>query len=366
MSALWTRLGIDPVINAAGKMTYLGSSRLHDEVVAAMAEAADCYVRMGPLADAAGARAAELLGAPAARIVASAAAGLAMSVAACVAGTDLPLAESLPLGAPARSDVVLAAGHAVNFGAPLTTMIGIGGGKPCLVGSANRVAVDHYAWAMGPNVAAVLYVVSHHSGEGAPPLSDVVAVAHRAGVPVIVDAAAEVDLRPYLATGADLVVTSGHKAMGGPTSGVVLGSPALIAAVATQEKGVGRAMKVPKETLAGIIVAIERYVAGESSPSIEQLDARLDKVRAGLRPEYASLAARVVDGTRPISRLRITVPPDCAARLVELLESGTPAVLTRNHKVASGAIDVDPRELDDAQAERLGLLLDATLERALA
>ena len=90
-------------------------------------------------------------------------------------------------------------------------------------------------------------------------LPEFVAICHARGVPVIVDAAAEYDLRRFLAEGADVAIYSGHKFIGGPTSGIVAGRKDLIRAGYLQNRGIGRGMKVGKESIVGLIAALEAW-----------------------------------------------------------------------------------------------------------
>lgn len=357
----WGRLGIRPVINAAGKMTYLGSSAPHPDVVAAMSEAAGSYVDMADLKRAVGSRVAELVGAPAGWVTSCAAAGIAMSVAGTITGTDRAAVHSVPDQLSSRREVVLQKAHAVDFGAPLTQMLRLAGGHVREIGAVNRVEESHLRAAINDRTAAVVFVVSHHAAGGSELALDlVVALAHEAAVPVIVDAAAEVDLRRYLDAGADLVVYSGHKAIAGPTSGLVLGRADLVAACAAQEAGIGRAMKIGKESLAGLVVALERYMAGATTRSEAELLEILERVRGpidGILPIELEL---VRDGTRPIPRLRMTMRTEAAFHTTELvrrLEAHEPSVRTRNHMAAQGHIDIDPRELSVADADALPRIL---------
>lgn len=354
MTSPFARLGVRDVINAAGKMTYLGSSAPDAEVTTAMAAAAARYVDMAELKDAVGRRVAELAKAPAGWVVSCAAAGIAQCVAGAITGTDPALVEAVPDRLPERREVILQKGHAVHFGAPMTQMLRMAGARVCEIGTVSRTEPYHLTSVLGPASAAVVFVVSHHAGgTGALDLPTVVALAHDAGVPVIVDAAAEVDLRRYLDAGADIAIYSGHKAISGPTSGLVLGSPELVAACAAQEAGIGRTMKIGKETLAGIIVALERYVAGHTTRAQAELHAVLTEIQRSLAGRTPADLAIVEDATRPIPRLRLAVPADgalSARELVRRLEAHDPSVRTRNHQVASGVIEIDPRglSLDEA------------------
>src|SRR6185503_14884046 len=116
----------------------------------------------------------------------------------------------------------------------------------------------HVAAALSPRTAAGLYVVSHHTAQsGQIGLRRFVATCHAAGVPVIVDMAAEYDLTGAFALGADLAIWSAHKVLGGPTAGIVAGRRDLVRAAWLQNRGIGRAMKVGKEGIAGAVAALD-------------------------------------------------------------------------------------------------------------
>lgn len=363
-SSAWAPLGVADVINAAGKMTYLGSSSLQSSVATAMAAAGGTFVDMAQLKSAVGAEIARLTGAPAGWVVASAAAGIVQAVAGSITGTDQTAVESVPDVPTDRREVVLCKGHAVHFGAPLTQMLRVGGGVLREVGAVNRATTGQLAAALNERTAAVVYVVSHHASPGAPDLRDVIQVAHAASVPVIVDAAAETDLHGYVAAGADVVIYSGHKAISGPTSGVVLGTADLVAACAAQDTGIGRAMKVGKETLAGVLTAVDNYVSGTIHRTGTDLEDVINAVANGLGSDLPLGITTVHDHTRPIPRLRLNVGSDSplsAAEVVAALEAGNPSVRTRNHAVAAGVIDIDPRELSLAEADVVSARIRAIL-----
>jgi seryl-tRNA(Sec) selenium transferase len=103
-----------------------------------------------------------------------------------------------------------------------------------------------------------LYVVSHHVVDyGLLNLKEFVEIAHAKGVPVIVDAASEYDLRIFLEQGADIALYSGHKFLGGPTSGIVAGKKELVRNAFLQNMGIGRGMKVGKESIFGVMAALK-------------------------------------------------------------------------------------------------------------
>lgn len=360
----WTAFGLADVINAAGKMTYLGSSAVSPIVADTLASAAGSFVDMAALKQVAAERAAELASAPAACVVSCAAAGIVQAVAAAITGGDRALIEQVPFVDTPRRSVILQKSHAVHFGAPLVQMIRLGGGNPVEIGSANRAAAYHLEAALDFSTAAVLFAATHHAqAETTISLSEVTRIAHAHDVPVIVDAAAELDLHLYIDSGADLVVYSGHKAIGGPTSGLVLGRPDLVAATAEQENGAGRAMKVGKETIAGLLCALGEYVE-KRNPSPQQLENRLAEVTVAAGTDLPAKLSIVWDPSRPIPRLQVALAHSAsltARELVALLEAWTPSIRTRNHNVDRGIIAIDPRELDLWGAREIGVALRALL-----
>ena len=89
-------------------------------------------------------------------------------------------------------------------------------------------------------------------------------IAKKHSLPLIVDAAAEEDLKKYYAQGADLVIYSGAKAIEAPSSAVVLGRDPYIPWIQLQNKGIRRAMKIGKDNIIGFVTALEAYLANGS------------------------------------------------------------------------------------------------------
>ncbi|WP_400164213.1 DgaE family pyridoxal phosphate-dependent ammonia lyase [Brevibacillus sp. TJ4] len=346
---VYERLGLKPIVNASGKMTALGASAVQPAVAQAMADAAMDYVEISELMKLAGRRIAEATGAEDGCPTSGAAAGIAISVAAAIAGCDLRVIEQLPAAVGRKRKIVLQKGQSVHFGASIRQMIALGGGEAEEVGHANYVEEAHLREAIGEDTAALLFVKSHHAVQkGMQPLETLIRLGRERGVPVIVDAAAEEDLRRYVAAGADLVIYSGGKAIGGPTSGFIAGRGPLVAACRAQYKGIGRAMKVGKEAVVGLLTALERYDqntadAGEQRSRMEWLANELGKL--------PGLNASVVqdEAGRQIFRAQVQVDEQkagfSAADLARLLEQGNPAVFTRNHYASVGVLAFDPRPL---------------------
>jgi len=351
-------LGVRRVINASGKMTSLGASVLDPRVTEAMRLASQSNVPIEELQDAASLAIARATGAEAGMMTCGAGAGIALAVAACIAGDDSWRIRQLPLARGiAKREVLLQLGHAVDFGAPITQMIEVGGGLPVLLGAANHTLASELASAIGPNTAAFVYVKSHHAVQrGMLSLAQCIAICRAKSLPVIVDAAAEEDLKAYVAAGADLVCYSGGKAIGGPTCGMVCGRRDLIKACRAQSAGIGRAMKVGKEEIVGFLQALELYTGADQLSRRElerQMVGNLVAGLDGLPGLQASIAAD--EAGRGIQRAQIKLDEAAlgftALDLVRELERGEPPIFTRNHQANLGILAFDPRPLKTEDVE---------------
>lgn len=169
-------------------MTRIGSALVRPGVVAAMAEAAEWYVDVIDLQRRAGQRIAGLVGVDACYISGGCAAGLAISTAACLTGTDPARVARLPDTAGMPDEVVMQRSHRNPYDHAIRQV----GVRLVEIGNAWRTYEWELEAAIGPATAAVVYVYGHRTMREPLSLAEVVAVAHGRGVPVIVDAAAEV------------------------------------------------------------------------------------------------------------------------------------------------------------------------------
>lgn len=346
---VFQKFGVRQIINGSGKMTALGASAVHPEIAKALGEAAMDYVDIDELMVAAGVGIAKATGAEDGCPTAGAAPGIAISIAAVIAGTNLTRIEKLPNSDGIKNEVILQKGHSVHFGAAIPQMLALGGGKVLEVGQANHVERRHIEEAITDKTAALFYVKSHHAVQkGMQSIETMAAIAKKHHIPFIIDAAAEEDLRKYIAKGADLVVYSGGKALAGPTSGFICGKAELIKACRMQYKGVGRAMKVGKESIVGLLTALERYDLKEDD-SQSQID-RMTWLIRQLENVPGIKGAIVQDEAgRAIYRAQLTIDSQVTGKSADViiaeLESGNPAIYTRNHYANLGIINIDPRPL---------------------
>lgn len=366
--SIYDRFGVRTIINAKGASTRVSGGFLAPEVSAAMAEAATYCVDMTELQAGASNTIARFTGAEAGIVTSGAAAGLLVGAAACLTGLDPTKMARLPDTTGMKNEVVIVRSQRNFYDHAVRTA----GARLIEVGLPDRYAGagvrDAEPWeieaALTDRTAAVFYVAG---GNSRPALPDVVKVAHKAGVLVLVDAAAQLppvsNLRRFISEGADLVAFSGGKAIGGPQgSGILAGKRDLIASAVLQQldldlfweqfspppsfidkdllpgapqHGIGRPCKVGKETVIGLLVALERFVA-------EDEEARSRRHQDILRKLGEALAG--VDHARVQvnpGRVELHLTKDAPRTALELciaLEKGDPAVYADPSRVQQGIV----------------------------
>ncbi|MGN6303927.1 MAG: aminotransferase class V-fold PLP-dependent enzyme [Mesorhizobium sp.] len=363
-------LKLRPVINVSGTMTALGASIVVPDAVEAVSAILSEFVEMGDLHRRASAVIAELTGAEAGFVTASCSAGITLGVAACMTGPDLAAIERLPDATGLKDEVLIQSGHMVSYGAPVEQAIRLAGARVVPVGQATSAYAYQLAAAVTERTAAAVYVVSHHVVDYAQiPLKIFCDVCHARGVPVIVDAASEYDLAGFLADGADLVLYSGHKFLGGPTSGIVAGSKERVRDTYLQNRGIGRGMKVGKEGIVGALAALQAWKSrdheGIRARERRALDTWVDVLDG--RPGIA--ATIVPDPTNnPLDRLKVAVDPEAANitawDLADRLAAGDPPVIVRDHEVEHGYFFLDPCNLHSEEEFTVAKRLAEELEGA--
>ncbi|NOU70103.1 DgaE family pyridoxal phosphate-dependent ammonia lyase [Paenibacillus sp. LMG 31458] len=351
--SLNAKYGLKRVINASGRMSILGVSAPTDTVMEAMKHGGQNYVEIADLVDKAGDYIANILGSEAAVVVNSASSGIALSVAAVVTEGNRRKSERLHQEPIAKNEIIMLKGHNVQYGAPVETMIYLGGGKLVEVGYANEGKVEHIEDAITEHTAAILYVKSHHAVQkNMISVEEAWEIAQRNGVPLIVDAAAEEDIQKYVKY-SDLAIYSGSKAIEGPTSGIIGGKRSYIEWVKVQLHGIGRSMKVGKETTFGLLQALDEY--GVKEDKSEQEKAALQVLMP--LSELKGVKVNIVqdEAGRAIFRARIQIDPEqagtTAKEVVTGLQSGEIAIYTRDYGVKQGYFDIDPRPLQGDDIE---------------
>ncbi|MGH6932398.1 MAG: aminotransferase class V-fold PLP-dependent enzyme [Dongiaceae bacterium] len=383
---VYEQLGVRTIINAKGPATRLSGGLMRPEVTAAMAKAAQVCVDIAELQARAGEIIAEATGAEAGYVTSGAAAGLLLGTAACVAGLDPGKMSRLPDTTGMKNEVVMVRSQR-NFYDHAVRGAGV---KIVEVGLPDRYAGagvrDAEPWeiadAINECTAAVHYVAD---SAARPSLPEVVAVAHAAGVPVLVDAAAQLppagNLNRFIAEGADLVAFSGGKALGGPqATGILCGRRDLIMAAALQhldldifweqwsppaslidknllkgvpQHGIGRPCKVGKEDIVGLLTALRLFRDEGDAVRHARWLAMLRQLAQGLRALEGAditLTGESEFGEVPTLVLRLRSGGRAAAlALVMRLAAGTPSVHADPTRIDDGVVIFNPACLQESE-----------------
>lgn len=376
LSGIYERLGVRRIINAKGTATRLSGGPMAPEVATAMAEASQACVDMADLQARASAIIAEVTGAEAGLVTSGASAALLLGTAACLTGLEPGRMNRLPdtRGMPNQAVMVRSQrnfyDHAVRAAGARVVEAGL---PDRFAGAGVRDAsAFEIADAISERTALVHYVAG---AQARPALREVVEVAHGAGVPVLVDAAAQLppasNLKRFIEEGADLVAFSGGKAIGGPqASGLLCGRRELIMAAALQQldldiefeqwrppghfidtsrlkglpqHGIGRSSKVGKEQVVGLLVALQRFVDQDAGERRAGWLWTVRELEAGLRDLPAVTVQVLAAGEVP--RLALDLAPEDALPFLLRLEAGTPSVRPDPGAIEHGRILFNPMSL---------------------
>ncbi|MBI4550767.1 MAG: aminotransferase class V-fold PLP-dependent enzyme [Candidatus Latescibacteria bacterium] len=333
---IYEELGLRRVINGNATLTRLGGSLMPPEVLAAMAEAAGAFVDIEVLQARVGEEIARLTRNEAAYVSCGAAAGLVLSTAACMTGLDPEKRERLPNVDGMKHEVIVHRGTRT----PYDFAIRQTGAKLVLVGTAERTAPEELEAAITEQTAAIFYFPNAHRDHIAVPLDQAIEIAHRHGVPLIVDAAAQLppasNLWTFTHRGADLALFSGGKGLCGPqSSGLSVGRRDLIEAIrfnGPPKPFIGRPMKVGKEEMVGLLAAVRWYLSLDHEALLDryerQVQAFIDAL--GNLPGLAVRRDFPNEAGQPMPRAEITVDPArlglTAEEMLRQLLDGDPCI----------------------------------------
>jgi L-seryl-tRNA(Ser) seleniumtransferase len=315
----------------------------------------------------------------------------ATAVNNCAAATVIVL-RALAAG----KEVIVSRGQLVEIGGSfrIPEIMGVSGATLREVGTTNITRIGDYERAITPNTAALMRV--HHSNyrisgfTETPTLEELVALGRKHGLPVIDDAGsgALIDFARFglpgdpvigesSKIGADLVLFSGDKLLGGPQAGIIVGKKELVSKV--EKDPLMRAFRLDKMTLAALEATLRLYRNRDRVTSDVPILRMLSLTPKDLRPRVESFAAAL----RAIPRIQTTIHEDSAfvgggslpdlplptvvvavtvkgmsdAIFAERLRMGRPAVMAR---VQDGEVLFDLRTVLEGQdAELIGAIRQA-------
>jgi len=268
--------GVRTFINAAGTLTYMTGSLMHDEVVDAITGSARDFCMLDELQDKVGEKIATMVHAEAAVVTSGAFSGMTLGLAGVLTGMDEKKVRELPHleYTGMKSEVICQVSHDIVYNQALTNT----GCKIVRVETAADVAK-----AVNERTA-LMHFLHIESDKGKIQHEEWVALGKKHGIPTSIDIAADVppvsNLWRFNDMGFDFVVISGGKAMRGPQSaGILMGKRDIIAAarLSMPPRGfnIGRGMKINKEEILGMYAALERYVNADHDKEWKDWEDRL-------------------------------------------------------------------------------------------
>lgn len=253
-------LGLRTLINAAGSYTTLTGCLMPKEVIDAYVYASNEFVPLIDLQDAVGKKIAGMLGCEAAMVTAGAASAMTLATAGILTGTDEDKAKRIPIDLSGmKNEVIVQKEHIVGY-----THAIINCGIKLVVVSSRKELIK----AINKNTA-MLYYTDTHTNDGSVKAREFVEIGKKYGIPTFNDAAASAPPRErlslYTDMGFDLVTFSGGKGIRGPQSaGLLFGRKDLIEAARfnapPHSDRIGRGMKVNKEEIISMWIALERFM----------------------------------------------------------------------------------------------------------
>jgi D-glucosaminate-6-phosphate ammonia-lyase len=373
--SIYQSLGVRPIINACATLTRLGGSLMPLEVLQAMNEAAGSFVDLHELQRRVGERLAAITQNEAAYVSTGAAAGLVLAAAACIVGDDPEKLRQFPDLSGLKGEIIVHKTHRNGYDYALreigTTIVEIGSAEGTTRGDLER--------AITARTGAFFWFQGAMNTPNDLPLAEVIAVMKQHGIPVVVDAAAQLppvsNLWNYTQMGAAMVVFSGGKDLRGPqSSGLVLGRRDLIEAIrlhGSPNPNVGRPMKVGKEEMVGVLVAVERYLKLDHDARERYCEETVAHWCEALNaiPGLAAKRTFPNEAGQPLPRCLITV--DAATlgsdrnALAEQLAAGEPSIIVE--AVGEDGIHMNPMTLEQGEEEIiLSRLLELTAKRVVS
>jgi len=352
---LFNDYGLSKLINAVGPSTFVGTSRVSKEVISYMESVLTEAVDMRQLQELANEVIRKYTGAEAGCVTGCSAAGVAVGVAAFLTRDDLGKITSLPKPVQGPHHIVIQKAQMISGGGcSIELLLRLSGAEITEVGEAADCGLFQLDGALDESVAGAVFVMGSRAiTPGTIPLKTFTGICHEHKVPVLVDAAGEVNIQQFIDQGADLVVASSHKWLGGPTAGLIAGRSDLVhACFLNGEFGIGRPMKVGKEGIAGLIGALETFTTRNGAEQKTRGEAIVKHLYSLLNDE-PGIQLKIINP--PVNSihscgLRIFVDPGFAGlaawELSERLLKGNPRIALDAYDASEGYVTVNPGLLD--------------------
>jgi len=328
---IFKELGIRTIINARGTVTILSASIMHDEVLKTIQFSSQKYAAINEVQDAVGKKIAELCHAEAAMVTAGCWSAILLGAAATITGTDPGKISMLPNVEGLKSEIILQRSHTS------------GGYYHSLTSTGAKIieveTVEDLRKAINPKTA-MMWFLNFAEPRGQIKYKEWVALGDEYGIPTMIDIAADVppveNLWKFNDMGFSLVAISGGKGLRGPQSaGILMGKKDLIAAARLNAPpnggNIGRGMKVNKEEILGMYVALEKYINSDHEAMwkmwedriavIENAVKAIDGVTTSVTVPVIANAVPTLSVSWDQEKIKIT-----ASELRDKLQKGTPSI----------------------------------------
>lgn len=317
---IYEELNVQPIINAAGTYTVLGGSKMSEKTLQDMASAAANFVQIEDLQNKVYDEIAKLTKNEAACVSNGAAAGLYLSIAASV---QKKYGNSrfyyLNKEQISKCNVVMFKAHRNPYDLVIS-QLGMEYKEiafPNLILPPTR---EDLFETIDENTVAFYYATSGWTSEGDMPLDEVIEIAKQKGIPVIVDAAAQLppveNLWKFSQMGADVTLFSGGKDLQGPqSSGLIVGNNDLISTIKSlnfPSYGIGRMLKVGREELVGLYSAIKQYISMDHEARYYCCEDEIEKLKAAFdnHPLFSVIRSYPNEAGQPIARAYVKIKDD--------------------------------------------------------
>lgn len=356
-------LGVRPFINAAGTYTDMTASLMEEPTRAAWDYASQNYVYLNDLHDRVGERIAKITHAEAAMVTSGAASAMTLGTAGILTGTDRQKIVNLPNLVDMKTEVIIQKSHRFGYDHAV---------RNCGVRLIEVETADELERAVTWHTAMMLFYNNNNS-VGKIRDEEFVRLGKKHGIPTLNDCAADVppvsNLWKYTEMGFDLVVFSGGKGLRGPQSaGILTGRKDLIAAArmnaAPNGDAIGRGMKVNKEEMLAMMVALETYVAKDHAKERAEFDRRAELIRASLATVPGVTAEITVpEVANNVPHVRVTWDAESRGitgqEVSRRLREGTPSIGVR----PGSELMIGVWMMKDGEAEIVAKRLKEELER---
>jgi uncharacterized pyridoxal phosphate-dependent enzyme len=372
-SDIYETLGIRPIINAGGHMTILGGSVLSPEVRAAMESANTAYTRMDDVFDGAGKAIGGMLGTGGGLVTSGCYAALVQGAAAILAGDNPERIRQLPDTTGMKDEFLIQKPTRYRYDRSVT----VPGGKLVEVGDNDSCTPQQLRDAIGPNTAGILYFAAGERFPNTVSLPEAIDIAHAAGIPILVDAAAEIypleRMRRVATSGADLVCFGGKYLGSGNSTGILCGNGEYVAKARlngftgfeTGNNSIGRGYKVDRQEVVGTTIALRHWLDTDHEQRLHLQSERIAQIAGGLaglsHVETENMWEK--DGAGPWMRLRVHWDEQASGRTAEsvvaALQNGSPAIFCRAepgglhlavHTLSEGETEIVLRRLQEELA----------------